>query len=238
MSRKQLCMAVPSLLGGLLCVQEYAVRRGDPSEAAYNMGRAAHQLGLHSLAASLYHTALQPATDASAGRVSWPKQLHCLQCRRCACVRQRLFLPVDILDGGDDIQAHLPRPSSMWSRAAKMHHIGLSCSKAMQGCKKKSVISSDEYHHQCLRDHWSQWISSRPCKCRSRPSCTCTGSVYRGTCHAMADSHQAMSSNFKTLRVSHLEFEHDSSGILPLCGRWQCLIGWWDSIAEQKCNQH
>ena len=51
--------------------QEYAVHRGDPSEAAYNMGRAAHQLGLHSLAVTLYHTALQPAIEASPGAASF-----------------------------------------------------------------------------------------------------------------------------------------------------------------------
>ncbi len=49
----------------VLLFQEYGIRRGDESEAAYNMGRTAHQLGLHSLAVSLYHTALQPALQVS-----------------------------------------------------------------------------------------------------------------------------------------------------------------------------
>jgi general transcription factor 3C polypeptide 3 (transcription factor C subunit 4) len=38
--------------------QEYAARRGNAQEAAYNLGRAAHQLGLLHLAAPFYERAL------------------------------------------------------------------------------------------------------------------------------------------------------------------------------------
>lgn len=49
------------------CVQEYASCRRMPQEAAYNIGRAAHQLGLLHLAALFYERALAaqpPAGDA------------------------------------------------------------------------------------------------------------------------------------------------------------------------------
>ncbi|KAK9821168.1 hypothetical protein WJX74_003771 [Apatococcus lobatus] len=66
-----------TVLQAFAFMQEYALHRGDPSEAAYNMGRAAHQLGLHSLAVTLYQTALQSATDpsATAGQAGCQKTL-------------------------------------------------------------------------------------------------------------------------------------------------------------------
>ena len=39
-------------------MQEYSLLRGNEQEAAYNMGRAAHQLGLLHLAVPLYERAL------------------------------------------------------------------------------------------------------------------------------------------------------------------------------------
>ena len=49
-------------------MQEYAARRGNAQEAAYNLGRAAQQLGLLHLAVPFYERALEaPPPDPDAG---------------------------------------------------------------------------------------------------------------------------------------------------------------------------
>ena len=49
-------------------MQEYAARRQNAQEAAYNLGRAAHQLGLLHLAVPFYERALDaPPPDPDAG---------------------------------------------------------------------------------------------------------------------------------------------------------------------------
>ncbi len=49
-------------------MQEYAARRQNAQEAAFNLGRAAHQLGLLHLAVPFYERALEtPPPDPDAG---------------------------------------------------------------------------------------------------------------------------------------------------------------------------
>ena len=55
-------------------MQEYAARRQNAQEAAYNLGRAAHQLGLLHLAVPFYERALEappPDPDAGSGQSPW-----------------------------------------------------------------------------------------------------------------------------------------------------------------------
>ena len=68
---------------GAVYLQEYARLRGNEQEVAYNMGRAAHQLGLVHLAVSLYERAL--ASSPPAGAVVGEPQVSTQSDRSASC---------------------------------------------------------------------------------------------------------------------------------------------------------
>lgn len=74
-----------AVLQGFAWLQEYAAARGSPQEAAYNLGRAAQQLGLFHIAVPYYQQALRcvGAPSAGAARVcdSALTLAHCIQQR-------------------------------------------------------------------------------------------------------------------------------------------------------------